>query len=318
MRALDDIARLPRPCRTRTLQSVCVASLIAACATTAPPTRLHDTPAPREVAVFRGSDGTRARWNELVEAAARADAVLIGENHGHPLGLASAAALFEDVLARAPRASLSLEFFERDEQAPLDDYIAGTTSLAQFEQQAHRNAGNFPPGHRAMVEAAKRAGRPVHAANAPRAYVRRARIEGYGPLAALPPEETRLFEVPPWLAAGDYRERFDSVMSPSDAPRSTEMQQRLDDAFRSQQLWDWTMADSIARGVANFEQPVVQVIGRFHVDFHGGTVQALERRCVGVRVVTISFAPDASPLLRDEDLGRADFVIYVGAFVEAD
>lgn len=313
MRALGNTALLLRPRRMRTMQGICVVSLIAACATQASTRQPLGTPAPREVAVFRGSDGTRARWDELVDAAARADAVLIGENHGHPLGLASAAALFEDVLARAPRASLSLEFFERDEQAPLDDYIAGTTSLAQFEQQADRNAGNFPPGHRAMVEAAKRAGRPVHAANAPRAYVRRARLEGYGPLIALPPEETRLFEVPPWLATGDYRKRFDSVMSPSDAPPSTEMQQRLDDAFRSQQLWDWTMADSIGRGVANFEQPVVHVIGRFHVDFHGGTVQALERRCVGVRALTVSYVDDASPLLRDEDLGRADFVVYVGA-----
>src|SRR4029079_18353147 len=113
--------------------------------------------------------------------------VFLGENHGHPLGLATADELFEDVLAREPNAALSLEFFERDEQSRLDDYLTGVSDVAALEKSSERTPGNFPPGHRAMVEAAKRAGRPVHAANAPWQYTTLARKEGYERLAQLTP-----------------------------------------------------------------------------------------------------------------------------------
>ena len=61
--------------------------------------------------------------------------MFVGENHGHPLGLASAAALFEVVVARCPKAALSMEFFERElgvpfpwakyDQIVVDDYSWG-------------------------------------------------------------------------------------------------------------------------------------------------------------------------------------------------
>jgi uncharacterized iron-regulated protein len=169
-----------------------------------------------------------------------------------------------------------------------------------------------------MVDAAKSQHRPVHAANAPRAYVRVARLDGYERLESLTAEQRRLFTVPAHLAAGRYRDDFDRVMMPADAELfpPDDVHRRLDAAFRAQQLWDWTMADSIATAVEQGERPVVHVVGRFHVDFHGGTVQALERESMGTRIVVVSFVDEESDALRDEDRGRADFVVYVGASAE--
>jgi uncharacterized iron-regulated protein len=268
---------------------------------------------PRDPAIFRGATGERASWEALAGAACAAEVVLLGENHGHPLGLDTAARLFDEVLAACPSASLSLEFFERDEQSRLDDYLTGISDLATFEKRTARADGNFPPGHRAMVEAAKRAGRPVHAANAPRPYVRAARKEGYERLRGLSAEQRRLFELPHELFGGRYRGRFDEVMTAEGVEETPEERAaRLDPAFRSQSLWDWTMADSIVRGLERGELPVVHVVGRFHVDFGGGTVQALEELRPGTRVVVVSFADAWSDELAEADRGRADFVVYVG------
>jgi len=267
--------------------------------------------AARGVQLFRG-DGRTTNWSELVDAACAADVVFIAENHGHPLGLASAAALFDDVLARAPRAALALEFFERDEQVHLDDYLSGVTDAQQFERASGRSSGNYPPGHRAMVEAAKQAGRPVHAANAPRRYVSLARREGYERLAALGAEQRRLFDVPLALAGGRYRTDFDAVMTPAGTPPSPEQQERLDAVFRSQQMWDWTMADSVARALFAAQRPVVHVVGNFHVNYGGGTLQALERKLPGVRTLVVSFVTARAEVLADEHRGRGDFVLYVG------
>lgn len=108
----------------------------------------------------------------------------------------------------------------------------------------------------------------------------------------------------------------------------------MEGLFRAQALWDWTMADSIASLIArgtreNYSKPVVQVIGRFHVDHEGGTVQALRQLAPDARIITITFidanppnmnnlVAAATPLLAEEDKDRADFVIYVGPFSDPD
>ena len=292
--------------------------LSGACASVAPVASAPKVGlAPREVRLFRG-DGTPASWSELVEAASAVEVVFVGENHGHPLGLASAAALFEDVLARSERASLSLEFFERDEQSRLDDYLSGVSDAATLERRTQRSEGNFPPGHRAMVDAAKAKGRPVHASNAPRQYVRIVSQKGYEPLGELSWEQRRLFRIPDALLTGRYRDDFDRIMTPNGRdPPAPDEQARPARVFRSQQMWDWTMAESVFLALQRDEAPVVQVIGRFHSDFRGGTVQALERLRPGTRALVVSYVnEDAPAALPADDAGRGDFVLYVGPSAE--
>jgi uncharacterized iron-regulated protein len=169
-----------------------------------------------------------------------------------------------------------------------------------------------------MVEAAKHAGRPVHASNAPWQYVTLARKQGYDRLRALTPEQQRTFRIPDELFGGRYRADFDEIMTPqgkTDAD-SPEFRALLDDCFRSQSVWDWTMSESIVRGLKNGEQPVVQVIGHFHIDFRGGTVQALERQRPDTSALVVSYSATWSDELASADRGRADFVIYVGPMAE--
>ncbi len=294
----------------RRLLEVGVVFLAGACASTASmrgaPVAAHDA------RIFRG-DGNEANWDALVDAAAASEVVLIGENHGHPLGLATAARLFDAVLARAPMTSLSLEFFERDDQSRIDDYLQGLSDGATFERRTGRNEGSYPPGHRAMLEAARKAGRPVHGANAPRALVRVARTEGYARLRALTAEQQRLLRIPDELVVGRYREAFDKVMTPEDRDvQAPEERERLDAVFRSQQLWDWTMADAVVDALELGESPVVHVVGRFHVDHDGGTAQVLRKLRPGTKTLVVSFVDAWSDTLAADDASRGDFVIYVG------
>lgn len=272
------------------------------------------------------SSGRRMSWSDIVSAASAADVVLIGENHGHPLGLAAAAALWQDVLSGRPTATLALEFFERDEQLALDDFLSGVTSEADFIKAARRSAGSYPPGHRDMILRAKAAGRPVIAANAPRRYVRLARTDGFDRLAALSDSQRRLFRVPDGAFDPPYRDNFAKIMNlnagvgtaqPADPGAAAERERQLDASFRSQSTWDWTMGDSIAHATGS---PVVLVVGRFHVDSNGGTQQVVRRLKPGARVVTVSFIDadaEPGPELRAEDQGRADVIFYVGGSPES-
>ncbi|MCC6675513.1 MAG: ChaN family lipoprotein [Phycisphaerales bacterium] len=297
--------------------------LVAGCAGSGPAVKPAEAEAmkpadARAVPILRG-DGAAASWDEVVSAASRAEAVLIGESHGHPVGLPAAAALFEDILARNERAALALEFFERNEQAAVDDYLTGITDAKTFKERTGRTASNYPGGHHAMVELAKAKNRPVIAGNAPRVYVRAARRDGYDRLRGLTPEQARLFRIPDELPTGRYRVDFDAVMDqpgalhglPEDATPEQKREAK-DGMFRSQSVWDWTMAESVARALNAGAAPVVQVVGRFHIEHDGGLVMALEKLRPGTRMVTVAFVDEASAPVTDETSGRADYVVYVG------
>ncbi len=83
--------------------------------------------------------------------------------------------------------------------------------------------------------------------------------------------------------------------------------------FRSQQLWDATMAGSVLRAAAQPGVPkVVLLVGGFHSDFDGGLVQRLRRGNPDLAILTISLQALHSRRLRSEDRGRADVVVYTG------
>ncbi len=283
---------------------------------------------PTQLTMFDGASGQRITWSEVIERAAGADVVFIGEMHGHPTGLAAAAALFDEVVAIEPHsAALSLEFFERDEQTAIDDYLTGVTDEEGFRKASGRTDGNYPPGHRAMVEVAKSAGAPVYAANAPRRYVRLARTDGFERLEELTPEQRRLFVIPDELSEGAYRERFFEVMGGmrghSDdedselteeerAAKEKAHQEMILSFFRSQNLWDSTMAETIVWALEDERRPVVHVIGQFHTDFAGGTLERVRAMSPDARILTISMVNTAAPGMRTEDEGRADVLIHVG------
>lgn len=305
--------------QARTLATIAASALALAGLTgcQAPKRQAAEPLAPRQVPVFSGDATGVVPWDALVDACSEASVVLIGETHGHPLGLAVAAELFDDVLARNPRAQLSMEFYERDHQAALDDYLAGITSAEQFNTASFRTDSNNPPGHRQMVEAARLAGRPVIAANAPRRYARLARTEGYERLRNLTAEQRRLFEIPDSIPENGYTSRFRAVMGGMGG-HGDDPAMSVDAFLRAQYLWDATMADSIAEAIPTGE-PVVHVVGSFHSDYgtepaKSALTDAIAQRLLpDQNIIIVSIIDEPAQTLRVEDVGRAHFVIYVGS-----
>lgn len=281
---------------------------------------ITDAPAqdPRAVTILDGDAGSVIGWRQLVDAASRADVVIIGEMHSHDLGLDVAASLWEDLLAQdETTAALSLEFFARDEQAHLDDYLTGVVDEATFRTLARRTDGNYPSGHARMVDAAKNAGARVYAANAPSRYTTLARQDGYQRLEDLRTSQAMYVQLPEEVDVGDYRDRFFDLFAGmmashggSDDPE--EQQNQIEGFFRAQSVWDATMAHTISGALADGHAPVVHVVGQFHADHDGGLVQRLRARRPGVSIVTISMSDATGAVLLDEDVGRADYLVMVG------
>lgn len=96
----------------------------------------------------------------------------------------------------------------------------------------------------------------------------------------------------------------------------------IDATFRSQSVWDATMAASIieARRRAAalpgrpFSSPkVIHVVGQFHCDFEGGLVQEIDARNGLLKICVISIQRRDGETLAEDDRGRAAIVVYSGA-----
>lgn len=269
--------------------------------------------------MFEGDTGRVATWADLVEGISWSQVVFLGEIHDHREGHQVQVAIVEDMLAATPGTAVSLEMFERNEQPIVDAYLRGELEEATLVERtgsaswAPKNSadGSWSEFYQPLVDRAKEAGSPVIAANAPRVYVRQARIDGYDALNALPPEERSHFDLPKRLDDGAYRQRFNAVMTPEgEDPADPARLASLDQTFRSQQMWDATMARSIATALDDGAPKVVHCLGSFHSDYRGGTVLALRDAKPFVRILTVSIVPEAATALRERDRGRADIVIY--------
>ncbi len=317
---------------TRHLTLGLIILTLTACASPHAATQRPTAPEPladidaRRLTVADGRTGEPLAWDTLIASAAGADAVLVGELHNQPAGQAFEAAFFDDVLAASPTAAAALEFYERDHQVALDDYLTSVATWTEVRRRTGHDKGDDCPGHRAMINACKQHHRPALAANAPRRYVTLARTNGYDRLAALGPEQRRLFRIPDRLPqpGSRYRDDFNQIMSgahedePADAaptPPDPAEQARIDGMFRAHSLWDWTMADSIARAIDNPDlpsRPVVLIVGKFHTDHDGGLPQALRAIRPGTRTFTLSMEFGEAQPLNNDDRGQADAIIYLG------
>lgn len=279
-----------------------------------------------ETRIFTG-DGTPTDWEALKLAAYNAEVVVIAEQHGHPIGLSTAAALWREVLlanqrketveraassglAREPdndrSPALALEFFERDQAGALKAYQYGEIDEAEFLKRTGKASAltaedpwstGYPPGHRDMLEAAIAARAPVYPANAPRRFVRLVRTDGYAAISNLTAVE-QLYVVRPRFANdpappdNKYWRDFLTFMDTTPekyAAASAADKEKVDGMFRAQSVWDATMADTVLRELSWGRRPVFLVVGQFHADFasEGGGGTMQELKALRPSVRTI-------------------------------
>ncbi len=287
-----------------------------------------------EVRAFDAETGRAVSFDDLVTRAAGADVIVFAETHDDETGQAHAVQLVQAVLERTAGSrspALALEFLERDAQVVVDDYLTGITdrpgldvALAasdRIDQVALQSISgstidpeklpesHLPLGHLQAIAAAREAGATVIAANAPRRYVRflrRHQAEGFKMLTTA---QRRLVERPEPLSGGDYRDRFYGLMEGMGAHHGSSSM-NVDALYYAQNIWDATMADSVAEALREGRRPVMLIVGQFHADFGGGVIERIRKNRPGARVFTISYQPVPSSALREEDEDRADVVVY--------
>ncbi len=269
--------------------------------------------------VYSG-DGTAASIDDIVAAMATVDVVFIGETHDDPTGHFLEVELLRrayqtigsDTTAEGePRSvALSLEFFQRDAQPILDEYLAGLITEKAF-LAASRPWPRYDTDYRPLIEFAKDQDLAVVAGNAPRRYANRVTRLGRESLNALGPGAlATLAPLPYGQPSKAYRDQWiqvimevmeeegmkcgkpiiDSTQADSgaagDPPPSAHG--NMGNQLHSQVLWDATMAfwinDHLVRRP---DALVLHMVGSFHVARGTGIPEQLERYRPGTSSIIV-------------------------------
>jgi uncharacterized iron-regulated protein len=224
----------------------------------------------------------------VVAALQGSDVVFIGEYHGnhasHLLEMQLLTALHRQAASRDRGVILSMEMFNRDQQAIVDDYRNGKIGERYLIKEApawHNYTGSYRP----LVEYAKAQAMPIIAANAPGDIVRCIGRQGEDYIPKLTADEKTHIATQPFAEVPGYADKFFGVMGGSDH----QADKRLRQSYLAQLTRDNTMAESIARAHAQSPQSVVvHLNGSFHSEGHLGTVGALKRLNPDLKISVIT------------------------------
>jgi len=251
--------------------------------------------------------GERVEFDAFIDRIAGADVLFLGEQHDnttcHELQHWTTLAL-----AKRGPVTLSLEQFESDVQASLDSYLAGDITEASFLEES-RPWSNYTEHYRPTVEWARAEGVPVIAANIPRPLARKVSRGRWEELGVIGNSNS------PWALNVEepaYRARFEEAMGNHGGTESAD----LDDWFAAQCVKDDRMAEAIAahlKATSDAPSLVIHWCGRFHSDYHLGTVSRLALRRPDLKIVTVSMetTDDLSSPLSAEAASSADFVWWI-------
>jgi uncharacterized iron-regulated protein len=260
--------------------------------------------------------GNASTLQQIIDAAGKADAVFLGENHddavAHYLQSEILKKIFENY-GKQKIVALSMEMFERDVQTILDEYLYDLITEKKFLDDS-RPWNNYKTDYRPLIEFAKQNKLAVIAANAPRRYVNMVSRNGRNSLNVLSKEAKKWLAPLPYKAASEeYSQKFKALMGGMSSDNHN-----LSKILDSQTLWDATMAFSISEFLKrNKNALVVNLNGSFHTEKHLGTVEQLQKFYpkAKVLVVTMRYEDDFANFNKSKHSDLGDFVILTDAKV---
>ncbi len=228
------------------------------------------------------------------------DVIIFGELHRHPGIHLAQMQLMQQLHQLRPDLSLSLEQFERDTQAILDAYLAGSIGEQHMRDTA-RAWDNYPSSYRPLVEYARQHQLSVIAANAPKNAVICVGRKGLEILEAMPEEDRKHVAIDIDVSDGAYKQKFMDFLNNNSSHGGGSHGSKLSDessaimktmaarSFAAQVVRDETMAESIALYMqANPQHQLLHLTGQFHSASYLGMVERLARRMPELNIAVIN------------------------------
>ncbi len=255
------------------------------------------------------SKGKESDYAQLLKQSKKADVVFFGEQHNNPISHWLQIELAQDLEKETSgKLIMGAEMFERDNQAILNEYLAGQISSKNFEEEA-RIWDNYATDYKPLVELAKSKKLPFIATNIPRRYanmVYKQGLESLNPLTS----EAKSWIAPLPIEVDMNLPSYQAMIKMMGGHGGSSASDNL---IKSQAVKDATMGYFIAQNLKK-GHVFLHFNGSYHSDLKEGTVWYLRKYAAGKDVVNIATVEqDNIDKLDQENLGKADFIICVPA-----
>lgn len=218
--------------------------------------------------------------------------IVVGENHGYFEHQKQHIEILRTLRSMGHSVSVGMEFFSYPNQVSVDAYLNRQISEAEMLKRVGWTSPSFNYYRDQVLFPRPEFGERVVALNMPRSVTSKISQKGWDALtdqdkALLPPQFT--------LGRDSYKERFMELMGPH-----LPDQNKAENYFISQSLWDDTMAWRAVTHMKERPQDVlVIIVGEFHVQHGGGLPDRIQAR-MNIPVITISQVNSAE--LSDEEV----------------
>ncbi|RYU70558.1 hypothetical protein ERW51_03340 [Aliivibrio finisterrensis] len=225
--------------------------------------------------------GSSLSLNDLPQEIVEADVILVGEWHTHAGIHRFQTDLFKELSTTNSTLALSMEQFSRDKQTIVDEYLTG--GIGEQTLMSDANAWpNYESDYRPLIEIAKKEGRDVIAANAPKPIVKCIGQQGIRYLDKLDIDEKSWLATNIDLSDSTYKSKFLSSMHHGNEEQTQKQ-------FAAQMTWDATMAESIVNYLAlHPKTQVMHIAGKFHIENGLGTAAQITKLNPNLNVVVIT------------------------------
>ena len=254
-----------------------------------------------EAYVLFNKQGKEVSYKKMFRELREADVILFGEYHNNPI----AHWLEQEVAGDLTVYDLGLEMFETDEQAALDQFMAGSVTVEQLDSMVGGLWPNFNTDYLPLLQQAKQQNARVYATNTPREYARMVFQRGFVVLQSLPAEQQA--ELPPLPPPYDaelpgYKAMLMPGQGPGHAGENFPKAQAIKDATMG-----WFIAKNVRQG-----WPFLHINGSYHSDNFEGIGWYLRNYKPQLKVVTVTTLEQAEvDRLIPENVGKADYTILV-------
>jgi uncharacterized iron-regulated protein len=257
---------------------------------------------------FFDSEGKKADYQDLLQAAVKADIVLFGEQHNSSICHWLQLQLTKDLYAEIGDALvLGAEMFESDNQIILNEYLSGKIKASNFEQDA-RLWKNYKTDYKPLVDFAAENKLKFIATNIPRRYAALVNSKGFEGLDSLTAEAKNFIAPLPVKYDPELKGYKSMLEMGGDMAAHTS-----ENLPKAQAVKDATMAHFILQNREK-GKTFLHYNGTYHSDNFEGIVWYLLQEKPDLEIITISSVEqDTITELKKENLRLGSYILCIPA-----
>ena len=252
------------------------------------------------------SNGKKLDYKKVIKVLVRSEIILFGELHNNPIchwlqqEVAKSFIQFSD-----QKVMLGAEFFERDDQIIINEYLQGKIKLKHFKKEA-KVWSNFDTDYEPLLNLSKEENLKFIATNIPRRYASIVSRNGLNGLNELS-DEAKSYMMPLPVDVDTSLKSYQAMLSMGHGMPMDPM-----NMLQAQAVKDATMAHFILKN-HSIGKRFIHFNGSYHSDIYEGIyywIQKYSSKDLIINTISTVEQKDINRL-EEEHLGKADFIICI-------